>query len=397
MDNCEIFDKIQTFKRGVINIDLDAVKQNLVNMKANIDINTKIMAVIKTNAYGHGCIPIAKMLEDIDFVYGYAVATAEEAMILKNNNITKPILIIGYTFPYAYEYFIRNDIRPSVFRKDMIDTLSEIALSLGKTVKVHIKVDTGMSRIGVFADDSGLDFIKYAHSKPGIEIEGIFTHFAKADETDKTSAYEQLNKFNSFIDRIEDEINIHIPIKHCSNSAGIIEIDKANMDIVRAGIILYGLYPSNEVNKEKILLTPVLSLKSTIVHLKTIHKGMSVSYGGTYTAQRDTLVATVPIGYGDGYPRSLSNKGYVLIRGQRAKILGRVCMDQFMVDVSDIQDVSLGDSVTLIGFDGNEHISAEELGELSGRFNYELVCDLNNRIPRVYYQNNTPIDISTIV
>lgn len=397
MDNCEIFDKIQTFKRGVINIDLDAVKQNLVNMKANIDTNTKIMAVIKTNAYGHGCIPIAKMLEDIDFVYGYAVATAEEAMILRDNNIVKPILIIGYTFPYAYEYFIENDIRPSVFRKDMIDALSEIALSLGKTVKVHIKVDTGMSRIGVFPDDSGLEFIEYAHSKPGIEIEGIFTHFAKADEIDKTSAYEQLSKFNYFINRIEKEINVHIPIKHCSNSAGIIEIDKANMDIVRAGIILYGLYPSNEVNKEKVLLSPVLSLKSTIVHLKTIHKGMSVSYGGTYTAQRDTLVATVPLGYGDGYPRSLSNKGYVLIRGQRAKILGRVCMDQFMVDVSDIQDVSLGDSVTLIGFDGNEHISAEELGELSGRFNYELVCDLNNRIPRVYYQNNTPIDISTIV
>ena len=219
-----------------------------------------------------------------------------------------------------------------------------------------------------------------------IEIEGRFTHFARADEKDKTKAYEQLDKFQAFIKQIEETTALRIPTKHCSNSAGIAEIPEANMDMVRAGIILYGLWPSEEVAEgKKIELKPALSLKSKVVYVKTVPVGQEISYGGTFTTKRETRVATICIGYGDGYPRSLSNKGYVLINGQRAPILGRVCMDQFMVDITDVTgDVQTGSVVTLIGKDGEETITMEALGVLSGRFNYELACDLGKRIPRVY-------------
>ena len=218
-------------------------------------------------------------------------------------------------------------------------------------------------------------------------MEGIFTHFAKSDEEDKTSANHQLALFQNFIDRIQTELGLTIPVKHCSNSAAILEMPQANMDMVRAGITTYGLYPSEEVRKDIVPLRAAMSLYSHIVYCKTIHAGQSVSYGGLFTAQKDTRVATIPVGYGDGYPRSLSGKGYVLIRGKKAPILGRVCMDQFMVDISEIPGVMEGDKVTLLGVDGTERITAEELGELSGRFNYEFVCDLGKRIPRVYRQH----------
>ena len=295
-------------------------------------------------------------------------------------------MILGYTFPYSYEEMAEKEIRPAVFRYDMIEQLAEAGRKAGKPVKVHIKVDTGMSRIGITPDESGLEFVRTLMEKEGIEIEGIFTHFAKADEADKTNAKIQLEMFRKFIAMIEDRLNLRIPIKHCSNSAGILELPEANMDVVRAGITLYGLYPSDEVKKDIVPLRPALSLYSEVVYCKTIHEGQSVSYGGTFTAKEDMRIATIPLGYGDGYPRSLSGKGYVLIRGKKAPILGRVCMDQFMVDVTKIPEVTEGDRVTLIGYDGEEHISAELLGELSGRFNYELVCDLGQRIPRLYHK-----------
>ena len=224
-----------------------------------------------------------------------------------------------------------------------------------------------------------------------LEAEGIFTHFAKSDEEDKTSAYHQLELFQNFIDRIQTELGLTIPVKHCSNSAAILEMPQANMDMVRAGITTYGLYPSEEVSKDIVPLRAAMSLYSHIVYCKTIHAGQSVSYGGLFTAQKDTRVATIPVGYGDGYPRSLSGKGYVLIRGKKAPILGRVCMDQFMVDVTDIPDVKIGDEVTLIGRDGDEVITMEEVGSLSGRFNYEFVCVLGKRIPRVFYRDGKRI------
>ena len=383
----ELQEKLESYQRVWAEVDLDAIWENMVHMKENIAENTKILAVIKTDGYGHGGVPIAKMLEQLDFMFGYAAATYEEAHVLREAGVKKPILILGYTFPYCYEELIREEIRPAVYRRDTVEELVAAAANVGKKAKVHIKVDTGMGRIGITPDEEGLEFVRFLMGHPELEVEGIFTHFAKSDEEDKTSAYHQLALFQNFIDRIQTELGLTIPVKHCSNSAAILEMPQANMDMVRAGITTYGLYPSEEVSKDIVPLRAAMSLYSHIVYCKTIHAGQSVSYGGLFTAQKDTRVATIPVGYGDGYPRSLSGKGYVLIRGKKAPILGRVCMDQFMVDISEIPGVMEGDKVTLLGVDGTERITAEELGELSGRFNYEFVCDLGKRIPRVYRQH----------
>lgn len=377
------------YERVYAQISLDAIRSNVEHMKKVIAPGTKIMAVIKADGYGHGAIPIARELEPLSYVAGFAVATAEEAFILRNAGIGKPILILGYTFPYSYEELIRREIRLTVFRKDTLTELSETVKRLeGQGIhskaKVHIKVDTGMSRIGVGTNGEGLSFVRQAFDTEGIEVEGIFTHFARADESDKSEAYRQLSEFLDFVEQAEELTGRVIPIKHCSNSAGIIELPKANLDMVRAGITLYGLWPSCEVARDVVPLEPALALYSHIVYVKEIEKGRHVSYGGTYEAESTRKVATIPIGYGDGYPRSLSGKGYVLIRGRRAPILGRVCMDQFMVDVTEIEGAGEGDLVTLIGKDGEEEITMELLGELSGRFNYEFACDLGKRIPRAY-------------
>ena len=370
--------------RGYALIDLDAMVSNMKNMKSQLKPDTRMIAVIKTDGYGHGSVPIAKSLEKLDFMFGFAVATFEEAMQLRDAGITLPILILGYTFPYSYEKMILNDIRPCVFRDDMVDELDAQAAKLGKKVKVHVKVDTGMGRIGITPDEDGFQFVKRLTEKRNIEIEGVFTHFARADERDKTSARKQLQLFKGFTDRMEKELGLKNLIKDCSNSAGILEMPEANLDVVRAGITLYGLAPSGEVDMNRIALKPALSLYSTVVFVKELPEGSPVSDGGTFVTPKKMRVATIPLGYGDGYPRSLSNKGYVLICGKKAPILGRICMDQFMVDVTDIPEAKEGSKVTLIGTDGNETITTDELGVLSGRFNYELVCDLGKRIPRVY-------------
>ena len=383
----ELQEKLESYQRVWAEVDLDAIWENMVHMKENIAENTKILAVIKTDGYGHGGVPIAKMLEQLDFMFGYAAATYEEAHVLREAGVKKPILILGYTFPYCYEELIREEIRPAVYRRDTVEELAAAAAKVGQKAKVHIKVDTGMGRIGITPDEEGLEFVRFLIEHPELEVEGIFTHFAKSDEADKTSANHQLELFQNFIDKIQTELGITIPVKHCSNSAAILEMPQANMDMVRAGITTYGLYPSEEVSKDIVPLRAAMSLYSHIVYCKTIHAGQSVSYGGLFTAQKDTRVATIPVGYGDGYPRSLSGRGYVLIHGKKAPILGRVCMDQFMVDISEIPEAMEGDKVTLLGMDGTERITAEELGELSGRFNYEFVCDLGKRIPRVYIQH----------
>lgn len=389
----ELQEKLESYQRVWAEVDLDAIWENMVHMKENIAENTKILAVIKTDGYGHGGVPIAKMLEQLDFMFGYAAATYEEAHVLREAGVKKPILILGYTFPYCYEELIREEIRPAVYRRDTVEELAAAAAKVGKKAKVHIKVDTGMGRIGITPDEEGLEFVRFLIEHPELEVEGIFTHFAKSDEADKTSANHQLELFQNFIDKIQTELGITIPVKHCSNSAAILEMPQANMDMVRAGITTYGLYPSEEVSKDIVPLRAAMSLYSHIVYCKMIHAGQSVSYGGLFTAQKDTRVATIPVGYGDGYPRSLSGKGYVLIHGKKAPILGRVCMDQFMVDISEIPGVMEGDKVTLLGMDGTERITAEELGELSGRFNYEFVCDLGKRIPRVYIQHGEIIEV----
>ena len=380
---------IEEYQRVWAEIDLDAVRSNMDNMKANISPHTKMIGVIKTDGYGHGAVPIAKELEDLDYLFGFATATAEEAFTLRRAGIRKPLLVLGYTFPYCYERMIQEDIRITVFRRDTLKELSRAAVRLkergtDKKAKVHVKVDTGMSRIGIRPDGEGISFIKEAFGTKGVEVEGIFTHFASADEKDKTAAYGQLAVFQKFLERAQEEIGEMIPVKHCSNSAGIVELPEAGMDVVRAGITLYGLWPSSEVRQDIVPLRPAMSLYSRIVYIKEIEAGTQVSYGGTFTARDARKVATIPVGYGDGYPRGLSGKGFVLIRGQKAPVLGRVCMDQFMVDVTHISGAAQGDVVTLIGRDGPEQITMELLGELSGRFNYEFACGIGRRVPRVY-------------
>ena len=384
--------ELERYARGYVTVNLDAIVSNMRHMKANLAEQTKMMGVIKTDGYGHGAIPIARQLENLDFVLGYAVATPEEAGLLRRAGIKKPILILGYTFPYCYEKLVEEQIRPAVFRYDALSALGEIAARMGKTIHVHIKVDTGMNRIGIRPDEAGLAFVQKALETPGITVEGIFTHFARADETDKTAAKQQLVKFKNFCKEIQEKLGVRIPIQHCSNSAGIVEMRDANMDMVRAGITLYGLWPSDEVRQDIVKLTPALSWYTHISYIKEVEPGNAVSYGGTYTVEKPMRIATIPVGYGDGYPRGLSNKGYVLINGKKAPILGRVCMDQFMVDVTRIPEAKEGALVTLIGRDGEEQITMEKLGDLSGRFNYELACDIGKRIPRVYLEKGEIVE-----
>jgi alanine racemase len=371
-------------------IDLDAIRHNMNAMHEKITPNTKILAVIKADGYGHGAIEVAEAIDDFDYVFGYAVATVEEGIILRNHGIQKPILILGYVFPDQYETMIKAEIRPTVFTREMAEELSQTAAGLQKDCKIHFAIDTGMSRIGYQVTEKAADEMEHLASLPHIVVEGIFTHFARADEKDKEPARQQLRLFEKMIDMLEQR-GVKIPIHHCSNSAGIVELPEANMNLVRAGITMYGLWPSQEVDRTAISLKPALSLITHVAYVKELPSGRAISYGGTYVTKKEQRIATIPVGYADGYARSLSNKGEVLIHGRRAPICGRVCMDQFMVDVTDIPDVKSGDEVVLIGSVGDECISMEELGERSGRFNYEFVCDLGKRIPRVYTLNGKVI------
>ena len=375
---------MEKYQRVYAQIDLDAIHNNMEQMHRNLKPGTKMIGVIKTDAYGHGAVQIGRELELLPYVYGYATATAEEALILRHAGLQKPILILGYTFPACYEELIRQDIRMTVFREDSIEQLADSARRAGKPARVHVKVETGMNRLGIRPDESGLRFVEKVLHTEGLMLEGMFTHFARADEKDKTAARKQLALLQDFMKRAETELDFQILVKHCANSASIVELPEADMDVVRAGITLYGMWPSVEVSRDIISLQPVLSLRSRIVYIKEVEPGMEISYGGTYVTPERMRIATIPVGYGDGYPRSLSGKGWVLIHGKKAPVLGRVCMDQFMVSLAGIPEAEEGDVVTLIGRDGAEQITMEELGELSGRFNYELACGLGKRIPRVY-------------
>lgn len=383
---------MEKYQRVYAAIDLDAVHNNMEQMRRSLSLETKIIGVIKTDAYGHGAVQIGRELESMDFVSGCATATAEEAVILRHAGLQKPVLVLGHAFPYCYEELIRNEIRLTVFREDSLEELAACARRLGKPARVHVKVETGMNRLGIRTDESGLRFVEKAFRMEGIVVEGMYTHFARADERDKTSSRQQLALFRDLMERVESVPDHPALVKHCSNSAGILELPEANMDAVRAGIALYGLWPSQEMERESVSLQPVLSLKSHIVYIKEVEAGTPVSYGGTYVTPGRMRIATIPVGYGDGYPRSLSNRGYVLIRGKRAPVLGRICMDQFIVGLDDIPDAAEGDEVTLIGRDGGFQITMEELGDLSGRFNYELACDLGKRIPRVYIKGGRIVD-----
>ena len=368
-------------------IDLDAVLYNMESMHKKLKPGTKIAAVVKADGYGHGAVEISRVLENLPYLWGYAVATSNEAMQLVEAGRKKPIIILGLSFPEQFEEIVENDLRPAVCTYETAQALSDIAAEKNKVCRIHIKVDTGMSRIGFQVTPESADTVARISKLPNIMIEGIFTHFARADESSKAPAYEQFKQFEKMIAMVEEK-GVQIPLKHCSNSAGIVEIPECNMDMVRAGITLYGLWPSEDVDKTKISLKPVMSLRSRVAYVKELLPGRQISYGGTFTVKKKMTVATVPVGYGDGYARGLSNKGWVLIKGQKAPICGRVCMDQCMVDVTDIPGVKIGDTVTLLGKDADEEITMEQLGELSGRFNYEFACLITPRVPRIYHKNN---------
>lgn len=373
-------------------ISLDAVEQNFREMRKNIAEDTKMIAVVKADAYGHGAVPIAHLIEDYDYIWGFAAATAEEAVHLRQAGITKPILILGIVFDEYFPELVQYDIRPAVCEYDEAKKLSDEAVLQNKTVHIHIALDTGMTRIGYADIPESVEEIKKIAELPNLEIEGMFTHFARADEYDRSPAMVQLERYQDFSKRVE-EAGVDIPLHHCSNSAGIIRVPEANLSIVRAGITIYGIYPSSEVERDIVKLAPVMELKSHITYVKDVPAGAAISYGGTYVADKKRRVATIPVGYADGYPRQLSNKGWVLIHGKKAPILGRVCMDQFMADVTEIDNVKKGDEVTLLGRDGDEFISIEEMGDLCGRFSYEFACDISPRVPRVYIKDGKEVEV----
>lgn len=374
---------MKPYSRVFAEINLDAVNHNISQIEKTLAKGTKIMGVVKTDGYGHGAIPIGKELELRESVWGYATATVEEARTLRRNGLKKPILVLGAVFPEQFGDLAGNRICPTVYSLRQARELEGYASKTGQCITAHIKVDTGLSRLGFQVSREAAEEIAQIAAMPHMIVEGIFTHFAKADARDKTMAQGQLKKFQEMEGMLKS-LGASIPIRHCSNSAAIIDMPEANMDVVRAGIALYGLWPSDEVQKGNLDLQPALSLRSRIVFLKELEKGRVISYGATYETKGRQKIATIPVGYGDGYPRSLSNRGHVLVHGQKAPICGRICMDQFMVDVTHIPEASEGDVVTLVGKDGGEEVSMEELGELSGRFPYEFACDLGKRIPRVY-------------
>lgn len=369
-------------KRVTARINVSAIRENIKNLYRHMPTPKPIMAVVKADAYGHGAVAISVQIEDMMEIYGFATATAEEALELRSAGITKPILVLSYVFEDDYEKLIENEICLTLFDINSAKKLSDAANRINKIAKVHLKVDTGMSRIGVKANEEGLVIAQTINDIDGIEVLGIYTHLARADELDTTSSEKQITIFKNFIDKLNEK-GIKPEIVHCANSASILQLPSAQLSIVRAGIVIYGLWPSEEMMCVDIQLIPALSLISHIVHIKEIDIGTQVSYGGTYISQEVRRIATIPVGYADGYPRSLSNKGFVLINGKKAPIVGRICMDQMMVDVTEIQ-ANLLDEVILIGSSLSESITVEELGKLSGRFNYELVCDISPRVIKEY-------------
>lgn len=370
------------FRRVCAEIDLTAIKRNIDMLMMGTSEGTKAMAIVKADAYGHGDLEVIKAIDEkID---AYAVATAYEAVRLREAGVDKPILVLGVVFPEEYDMLIEHNVSMTVFSVEAAEAMAEVARRKNSKAICHIAVDTGMRRIGVRTDEDGLAVAKTICGNEWIDCQGIFTHFATADEMDKTKANKQFADFTEFVGKLK-AAGIGFTYVHCSNSAAIIDMPEANCDMVRLGISLYGLYPSDEVNKRRTMLFPALELKSHVTMVKAIKKGDEVSYGGTYVAPCDMRIATVPVGYGDGYPRGLSNKGYVLIHGKKANICGRVCMDQMMVDVSDIPKTCTYDEVTLIGKDGELCVTADELANMTDTISYEILCNLGKRIPRRFH------------
>lgn len=375
----------EPYSRIYAKIDLDHIVHNIKVMKDNLPQGTKIIGVVKADGYGHGAVPTAKAIAP--FVWGYATAALEEAVILRNHGIMKPVLVLGNVSAKFFETFLDYHISPTIFELSKAEALSEMALKRGQKADIHIALDTGMSRIGYLPKETSLDEIEKINALSGITIKGLYTHFSKADESGREATEKQYSSFTRFAEALSGR-GITIPIKHCANSAAIIDYGEMSMDAVRAGIAMYGIYPSAQVERGRVTLYPAMELYSFITYIKELEAGSGVSYGGTFVSKQPMRIATISAGYGDGYPRNLSGKGEVLICGKRAPILGRVCMDQFMVDVSDIPEAKEEERVTLLGRCGNECITMEELAEAGGGFHYEIPCMLGKRVPRIYMSGN---------
>ena len=368
-------------------INLDNIEYNYNSVRNKLPDDVKVLCVIKADAYGHGAAEIGSFLDGrADF---FGVACTEEAVELKLAGVKAPVLILGRVFPWDYEQIVKYDIRIPVFNIDDARALSAEAVRQGKTVLFHFCIDTGMSRIGFQVTPESADICKEITALPGIYAEGLFSHFATADAADLTRAKAQRERYREFV-RLLEERDIQIPVKHLNNSAGIMNFDEY-FDMCRMGIILYGLYPSDEVDPALLSIKPVMEWKTYISHVKTLEPGREISYGGTFKTEADTKIATIPVGYADGYPRCLSNLGRVIINGKYAPITGRVCMDQFMVNVTGI-DCKPGDEVTLVGRQGDAVLSMEEVSNAAHSFNYELPCRMNKRVPRVYFRDGVPVE-----
>ena len=370
------------YLRCYAEISLEAIGHNIREVKKRLPEGVKLLGVVKANAYGHGAVPVASYLENqVDY---FATATIEEAVELRENGISAPILILGYVSPSQYGDLVEYDITQTIDSYAQALALEKEAARQNRKAKAHLAVDTGMTRIGFQVTEHDADEAAKIADLPHIELEGMFTHFSCADQEDKTYCSMQMEKYDKMTALLAER-GVTTPLRHICNSAGIMEFDDHRFEMVRSGIITYGIYPSEEVKKERLDLIPALSWKSHVIHVKEVGPGIGVSYGATYVTEKPmTRIATVSAGYADGYPRALSNQGCVLIHGKKAPIIGRICMDQMMVDVTDIPDVQVEDVVTLVGTDGDETITIEEIANPAARFDYEMLCDISSRVTRVY-------------
>ena len=368
--------------RVVAEVSIEAIKHNYHEIRKLIPHSTGIMGIVKADGYGHGAAEIANILQE-EGVDQLAVAIAKDGEELRKSGITKPILVLGYTPAADIEALITYDLTQTVFSFEMAEFISREAKKFGKSINVHIKVDTGMGRIGFLADPQSIEEIKKIAQLPNINMEGIFTHFSTADEVDKTYTRDQWSIFTGFLNELH-EAGIEFPIVHAANSAATMGHPYTHVNMVRPGIIMYGYYPSDYLHGKKINLKPAMTLKTQVVHIKELSKEHYIGYGRKYCTTRETKIATIPIGYADGYSRRLSNKGRVLIRGQYANVIGNICMDQFMVDVSHIPDITVGDEVVVFGTQGDKTVTIEELARLTDTINYEIMCMIGKRVPRIY-------------
>lgn len=372
-------------------ISLDNLAYNIRGLRKNVKEDTLITAIVKANAYGHGSTKAAGVFLN-NGADRLAVATLSEAIELRKANIKAPILILGYTPQCQYPLVLKWDITQTIYDYKSAKILSEWAVQTNKTGIIHIKIDTGLGRIGLLPNKETIDNIINISKLPNLKIEGVYTHFAKADEKNKDYTVTQYTRFIDIIDKLEKE-GIRIPIKHASNSAAIIDLPEYNLNMVRAGIMLYGYYPSEDVYKEKIDLKPAMTLKAKVFNVKEVAKGTGISYGQIFITERDSKIATIPIGYADGFTRLLTSKGEAFIKNKKVPIVGKICMDQCMLDVTDIEDIKDGDEAVLFGYAREEYPSIDEIAHKLNTINYEIMCMIGRRIPRVYIQNGEIIEI----